>query len=172
MKVYCYSILLLLLLNCKVGDRYVQEVYRNRKYLMQLCKDKALLKSRGGNFLVFKTFKDQKVNEYYVEVDSGNYKFQRDKIQYTPDIMALKSVAGSKGHEDGVCGYIESLNKELLSFGINGFRTDFTSLGEPFKFYMESGKTIVYLPDLNKSSGDDDYRKSFKQLGDFWYYTE
>lgn len=171
MKILFYSIFLLLFLSC-TGDRYVEQVYKKRKYLMQFCKDKALIKSRGGNFFVLKTFKNEKVNEYYIYLDSGNYKFQRDTIQYKPDIIFFKSVVGSEGYKNEVCRYVESVNKELASFGIDGFRTDFIALGEPFKFYMKNGKTVVFIPDFDKIPKDEDYRKSLKRLGDFWYYTE
>ncbi len=139
---------------------------------MHLCKDKVLIKSREGNFIVFKSFKNDKVNEYYIYLDSGNYKFQRDTIQYKSDIISFKSSVGTPEYKDEVCRYVESISKELASFGINGFRTDFIGLGEPFKFYLKNGKTVVYIPDFNKISMDENYRKSLKPLGDFWYYTE
>lgn len=168
---YFYSILLCLLLSCK-GDQYLEQLYQKRDYLMQFSKDKTFIKSRGKNMLVLRTFRNNCVNEYYVYLDSGIYRFQRDTLQYTPDIIAFKSVVSSKEYEEEVCKYVEIVNKELSLFGIDGFRTDFVSLGEPLKFYMKDGKTVVFIPDMNRIPKNNDYQKSLKRLGDFWYYTE
>jgi len=169
--IYNLPLLFVLFLGCR-NNHNVENVYANRAYLTDLCKAKALLKNRGNNFLVFKTFKNNKVNEYYVTLDSGKYNFTRDTIQYVPDILGSKLARNTDADKKEICRLVRLLNEKLDSFGINGFTTGFTSLGEPMKFYMKDGKSIVNIPDLKKIPNDEEYKKRLKKLGESWYYMD
>jgi hypothetical protein len=169
MKVLIILISSILFFGCKTKE--VNNVYKNRNYLMNLCKNKVLLKSRGNNFILFKTIKNDSVNKYYIDIDSiGNYDLHRDTIQYSPDIIKLTSERNSEDYKTEICDYVKILDKKLKKFGINGFTTEFSSLGEPFNFYMNDGKRIIYMPDKANSLDNDEYQKSLKKIDENWYY--
>lgn len=168
MKMIFLNIFVVIFLSCT--DNKIKKVYKNREYLMDLCKDKVLQKSRGNSFVLFKTIKNKSINEYYFDVDSGVYKFVRDTIQYTPDIIELKSARGTNAYKIEVCNYVKTIDEKLESLSINEFSTQFDSFGEPFKFYMKDGKIVIFIPNIEAISKDEEYIESLNKIGEYWYY--
>jgi hypothetical protein len=165
-------LILFVILLSGCGNSAIENVYKNRDSLLDLCKNKALLKSRGNNFWVFKTFYNDRQNEYYVSFEGDSLAFQRDSIQYDADITK-GFPHGSDKYKREVCKYILKINKRLASFRIISFRTDFVSLGEPLKLYLDDGTTIVYIPELSKlPNHSNGYKNSLKKINEEWYYTE
>jgi len=152
-------------------NQTLENIYLKRDSILLICKDKALL--NRNNFFLFETFKKDKVNEYFISLASGKNVFERDSIQYTPDIVNWKFPRMTASYRGEVCDYIGNLSKKLEAFDIKAFRTDFEKLGIPLELYLNDGKTVIFAPDLNKiSNSSTDYKKSLKKIKGDWYYTE
>ncbi|NOW99166.1 hypothetical protein [Mucilaginibacter sp. SG564] len=167
-----YFIFFLLFTGCQ-DKRTMEKVYNNRDKLMALCKSKSLIKSRGQNFYILKTYKGNKTNEYYLSLKEDKLILERDSIQYVPDVVGWNKFKDSMNYKMMVCNYVKKMNQDLEALDIKEFRTDFSNLGEPLKLYLKDGKTISYIPNLKKLPREDNpYKNNLKNIRGDWYYSE
>jgi hypothetical protein len=164
--------LLILLIFCCGCNRNGSRIYENKELLRALCKDKLLLKTRG-EYYFFKTFKKDEVNSYFIDASSGRYILMRDSIQYAPDIDNWAFPRGTQAYKNEIGKYVKDLKEKLDAFGIVSFQTNGAALGEPLKFYMEDGRNIVNIPNLDRLPDYlEEYKGNLKKIEGDWYYTD
>lgn len=151
----------------------LKKIYQKREELSALCEGKDFLKSRGKNYLILKTHNSTSVNTYFVYLDNGKYTFQSDTIEYAPDILSWHFERATEAHKSEICNYVKNINERLKSLVIAGFRTDFANLGEPLKLYMEDGKSVIHIPNLDKlPKHSPAYKEHLHKIEADWYYME
>lgn len=142
----------------------VKKVFKNRAYLSKRCSNIELTKSRGNNVLFFETYNGSTTNQYFFDLKGDTAILVRKEIRYEPDVV-IKNVQDQREVEK----YVETLNKELKTYHINGCSAKFRCGGEKMLFYMSDGTVVAHVPD-RKVITDEKYQSSLKEIGDSWYY--
>lgn len=161
MKIVCVALIVSVFFSCM--DPNVKKVYRNREHLSSRCSNIELMKSRGNNLLFFETYNDSTKNQYFFDLKGDTAIMIRKVIRYEPDVV-IKNIQDKEEVEK----YIETLNKELKTYHINGCSAKFSTGGEKMKFYMSDGTVVVHIPDRTVIS-DEKYQSSLREIGESWY---
>lgn len=156
-----FLVVLILFFSCRKSE--IDKVYKNREYLSNRCSNIELVKSRGNNLLFFETYNGLTKNQYFFDLKDDTAFLVRKEIGYKPDIV-INNIQDQREVEN----YVETLNKELKTYHINGCSAKFSALGERMKFYMSDGTVVVHVPD-RKVISDEKYQSSLREIGDSWY---
>ncbi|RFZ81464.1 hypothetical protein DYU05_19490 [Mucilaginibacter terrenus] len=108
-----------------------------------------------------------------MELNKDKLMWVRDSIEYKSEINNWDKSADSSSRKKQILSFTTKLKNDLQAFNVTGFRTNFAELGEPLQLYLDDGKTVSYIPDMEKiSSADSLYRKSLKKIDKDWYYID
>ena len=99
MKMINFLCLILCLSNCSPSMDEIKNVYEKRSVLLNTFLSKSVMRSRGQNYILFYTHKDEKTNQYFLEDSANQYSFMRDSIEYIPDIIGLKNERGTESYK-------------------------------------------------------------------------
>jgi|GEM_PF-5465231 len=160
------------LLSCN-NKEPVKKIYKEKDTIVTTFMNKSIIKSRGENYIFFKTHQKEKTNQYIFNVEGDRFIFSRDSIQYTPDILNLQGKVGDISYKADLENHLNSLVKEMERLGIRDVSSESASAGLDLKFFLKKKGVIIFVSNPEKVSGPrfKDYINSMQKLDDNWYYT-
>lgn len=139
--------------SCNRDEKHKNLVFD--EYLFKYSKNKTLI--TRGDFITYKVYRNEGVNEYYLERQEGGIKLIR---AVTKDSLEKKNVIQTVQK-------IISNNKE---YGVLGFTHDFSENGIDTKYYFEDGSVLFYIPKReNVHDSYSDYLKTCTKIKEHWY---
>lgn len=118
-------------------------------------KNKSIIRSRGQNYILYNFYDYNKINKYTYDID-------------TDQLLAI-------GDSTQVFSNIKKDLKNLLttmdSFEIRDVSSEFKENGIDLKFYLKSGESLLYVPDIKVVSNPNwkIYLTNLKKVNPNWY---
>lgn len=164
------------LYSCSNDKRTVDNLYKQREYLLKEFKDKSVI-SRSEIFYQLSYYKGQSANTFYFEKKDGVLLFTNDTIQYpVNEIAAFTSVniADSLNYRKALSSELSRLLKVMDDFKINHVSAEERYAGIDMKLYFGDYKALLYVTDVAgiKNERWKNYVISGKKLDDKWYYVK
>lgn len=130
-----------------ISDNYFFEYSRNSSFITR------------ERFILYKTYKNENVNEYHLEKNNGKIELIRS---VTSDTLELKNVIPK----------VKSIIKTNRKYGVLGYTHDFSKNGIDTKYYLIDGAVILYVPnDKIVKNEYAHYLKKCVNVKKRWYYS-
>lgn len=137
--------------------------------------NQSVVRSRGQNYIDFYTHDGDRQNGYFLEIDSGVFRFDKDTIQYTPDRLEFSRAAGKVAYEHAVITHVQELLTVMDKLGIRDFKGDASTAGIDLEIYLTDDRGKVFYvanPAAVISPYWRKYLSSAVKMDDHWYYIK
>lgn len=139
--------------SCRVKS-IENDIINDSKNILRDFNKKSVLKSRGKNYILF--------SDYLADKKEYSYDIDRQLIATIPDTTKNLSIEYQT---------LKRLISIMDSLNIDGVNSDFPINTIDIKFYLKSGKSLIYVKNINNITNTEwiKYLSSIKKINRNWY---
>lgn len=131
------------------------------------------MQSRARDFMIMYTHKGDKTNSYHLQMANKQFRFNRDSIEFSPDLLHIKSKRGTELYQHEVIENARLLMNRMDSLGIHEFYSDWGGPDIKLKINLLPRGVLLYVPKPKNVEEPifREYINSMQKLDENWYYS-
>lgn len=172
MRLFLFAIILAC--GCRSNhNNQIEELYGNKKELLETFSGKSIFRSRGQNLILLYTHNNGKTNKYAFEITDSAFLPLKDSISYIPEMIFTSKGNISVSNKTELIPIVKSFLNKMDEYGIRDISGELADIGIELQFFLKESKgSLIYISSQEKLNTKfwQNYIHSLRKLDNNWYY--